>query len=99
VENGEKNDRKKSRKNEILKKALVFPFQMARAENANFTKSHFLSHFAYAILGSIFGTILGAFLAPFGRHFGVILVTFSVQEVPRSEKVDFQKTLGIPYVF
>ena len=89
---------KKSQKWNI-EKTLVFPFQMARAENTNFTKSHFFDHFAYAILWSIFGGVLGAFWPPFGRHFGIILRAFSVEEAPRSEKHDFSKTICFPMVF
>ena len=66
---------------------------MARAENTNFTKSHFFDHFAYAILGLIFGTIFGAFWAPFWEAFGVVLATFPVQEGTRSEKGDFHENL------
>ena len=66
---------------------------MARAENANFTKSHFFDHFAYAILGLIFGTVFGWIWAPFGEAFGVVWGTFSVQEGTRSENGDLRNLL------
>ena len=58
-----------------------------------------MASFLHRFFDAVFGGVLGAFWPPFGRHFGVILVTFSVQEVTRSEKVDFQKNLIKPVVF
>ena len=40
-----------------------------------------------------FLSICGSVLAPFGSHLELILVTFGVQKVARSEKVEFSKML------
>ena len=58
-----------------------------------------LASMSHRFFDVVFGGVLGAFWPPFGSRLGAILITFSLPEGARSEKVALQKMLITPVVF